>query len=102
MSAMQTTHFGTSEVAIFSRVLEPDQATLSIAAAEAILEFGFKQADKDHMAELSAKAKEGALSPDEQEEIDNYEKVGHVLSLMKSKARRSLKSQSLTNGTKSH
>ena len=102
MSAMQTAHFGTSEVAIFSRVLEPDQATLSIAAAEAILEFGFQQADKDHMAELSAKAKEGTLSPEEQEEINNYEKVGHVLSLMKSKARRSLKSQSLTNGTKSH
>jgi hypothetical protein len=99
---MQTAHFGTSEVAIFSRVLEPDQATLSIAAAEAILEFGFKQADKDRMAELSAKAKEGTLSPEEQEEINNYEKVGHVLSLMKSKARRSLKSQSLTNGTKSH
>jgi hypothetical protein len=99
---MQTAHFGTSEVAIFSRVLEPDQATLSIAAAEAILEFGFKQADKDRMAELSAMAKEGTLSPEEQEEINNYEKVGHVLSLMKSKARRSLKSQSLTNGTKSH
>jgi hypothetical protein len=99
---MQTADFGTSEVAIFSRVLEPDQATLSIAAAEAILELGFKQADKDRMAELSAKAKAGTLSPEEQEAINNYERVGHLLSLMKSKARRSLKNQSLTNGTKSH
>jgi hypothetical protein len=99
---MQTAQLGTSEVAIFSRVLEPDQATLSIAAAEAILELGFKQADKDRMAELSVKAKVGTLSPEEQEAINNYEKVGHLLSLMKSKARRSLKNQSLTNGPKSH
>jgi hypothetical protein len=83
---MQTAHVSTSEVAIFSRVLEPEEATLSVAAAEAILGFGFKQRDKDRMAELSAKVKVGTLSPEEQEEINNYEKVGHVLSLMKSKA----------------
>jgi hypothetical protein len=99
---MQTTHLGTSELAIFSRVLEPDQATLSIAAAESIIELGFKQPDKDRMAELSAKAKAGTLTPEEQEAINNYERVGHVLALMKSKARHSLKSQCLTNGTKSH
>jgi hypothetical protein len=99
---MQTAHVSTSEVAIFSRVLEPEEATLSVAAAEAILGFGFKQRDKDRMAELSAKVKVGTLSPEEQEEINNYEKVGHVLSLMKSKARRSLKGQNLTIGTKSH
>jgi hypothetical protein len=95
MSVMQTIHFGTSEVAILGRVLEPDQATLSPAAAEAILEFGFKQKDKDRMAELSVQAKKGTLSSAEQVEINNYEKVGHLLSLMKSKARRSLKSQRL-------
>ncbi len=88
---MQTAPIGTSEVAIFGRVLEPDQATLSVAAAEAILELGSKQADKDRMAELSAKAREGTLSSEEQAEINNYEKVGHLLSLMKSKARRSVR-----------
>jgi hypothetical protein len=92
---MQTPQLDTSEVAIFSRVLEPDQATLSIAAVESILGLGFKQADKDRMAELSAKAKQGTLSPEEQEAISNYERVGHALSLMKSKARRSLKSSRL-------
>ena len=34
---------------------------------------------------------EGTLLADEQVEIDNYERVGHMLSLMKSKARRSLR-----------
>jgi hypothetical protein len=88
---MQIAHAGTSEVAIFSRVLEPERATLDIAAAKAIINLDFKQADKDRMRELLAKAKKGTLLAAEQVEIDNYERVGHMLSLMKSKARRSLK-----------
>ena len=88
---MHIAHAGTSEVAIFGRVLEPDQATLDPAAARAILNLDFKQTDKDRMSALLAKAKKGSLTADEQVEIDNYERVGHMLSLMKSKARRSLK-----------
>jgi hypothetical protein len=95
---MHTTHIGTSEVAIFSRVLEPDQATLSAAAARAILALGFSQADQDRMRQLSAKAREGTLTPAEQAEINNYERVGHILSLMKSKARRSLKGRGGADG----
>ncbi|HKI30408.1 MAG TPA: hypothetical protein VKA46_00855 [Gemmataceae bacterium] len=92
------THPGTSEVAIFSRILEPNQATLSAAAARALLALGFSQADKDRMRQLSAKAQQGTLTPGEQTEINNYERVGHILSLMKSKARRSLKGRPGTNG----
>jgi hypothetical protein len=94
---MSVSHAGTSEVAIFSRVLEGDRAGFSPAAAQAILDLGFPQADKDRMRELSAKAREGILSPDEQAEISHYEIVGHILSLMKSKARRSLKRNDATN-----
>jgi hypothetical protein len=50
------------------------------------------------MRELLAKAKTGTLLAAEQVEIDNYERVGHMLSLMKSKARRSLK-RGQKNGT---
>jgi hypothetical protein len=89
---------GTSEVAIFSRVLEPDQATLPVAAARAILALGFPAADQERMRQLSAKAQEGTLTRDEQAEIDNYERVGHILSLWKSKARRSLKGRGGANG----
>src|SRR4051794_25605107 len=89
--AVHRAHAGTSEVAIFGRILEPDQATLNVEAASAILDLDFKQTDKDRMQALLAKAKEGTLTPDEEVEIDNYERVGHLLSLMKSKARRSLR-----------
>jgi len=95
---MHMTHPGTSEVAIFSRILEPNQATLSAAAARALLALGFSQADKDRMRQLSAKAQQGTLTPGEQTEINNYERVGHILSLMKSKARGSLKGRPGTNG----
>jgi hypothetical protein len=94
---MQVTQVDTSEGAIFSRVLEPDQATLSSAAAKAILDLDFNQADKDRMRQLLAKAKEGCLTEDEQDAINNYERVGHILSLMKSKARLSLKGPSTTD-----
>jgi hypothetical protein len=93
---------GSSEGAIFSRVLEPDQATLPVAAAKAILTFGFSEADQDRMRELAAKVREGTLSPDEQTEINNYERVGHILSLMKLKANRSLKKRSASRKAKVH
>jgi hypothetical protein len=101
-NVMQTGQSGTSEIAIFSRVLEHDLAMLSDAAADSILNLGFSQADKARMAELSAKAGEGLLSSDEQAEINNYEKVGHILALMKSKARRSLERRNATNGATAH
>jgi hypothetical protein len=87
------THVGTSEAAIFGRVLEPDQGTLNAAAARAILDLDFTSGDKDRMVQLLAKAKDGTLDAAEEAEIDNYERVGHMLSLMKSKARRSLKAR---------
>jgi hypothetical protein len=44
-NVMQTAQSGTSEIAIFSRVLERDQATLAEAAAQSILNLGFTQGD---------------------------------------------------------
>ena len=87
---MRTALEGTSEAAIFGRVLEPDRAIFSAAAARSILALDFSQADRERMCLLLAKAKEGKLTSAERKEIDNYERVGHMISLMKSKARRSL------------
>jgi hypothetical protein len=78
--------------------LEPDQATLSAAASRAILALDFTPDDKDRMRQLSAKAREGSLTAEEQAEIDNYERVGHLLNIMQSKARRSLKAHGGKNG----
>ena len=88
---MPLNHADTSQGAIFGRVVQPEKATLDDAAARAFLDFDFRRTDKDRMRELLAKAKAGTLTAEEETEIDNYERVGHMLSLIKSKARRSIK-----------
>jgi hypothetical protein len=95
---MQLPPVNTSEVAILSRVLEPDKPTLSAETARDLLALDFTPADKDRMRDLSAKARAGTLTPAEQAAIDNYERVGHLLNVLQSKARRSLKGRRGTNG----
>ena len=99
---MQAAQIGTSEVAIFARMLDSERSALTVAAAENILEFGFAKDDRERMRFLSAKAKQGTLTDEEQEEINNYEKVGHMVSLMKSKARRLLDSGKIANDITLH
>lgn len=78
------------ESEILTRVISPEDPSLARKIAEAILTIGFKAADKQRMDELAEKARQGSLSPQEQAEADGYERVGHFVSLLKSKARRSL------------
>jgi hypothetical protein len=81
----------TSETAIFERIVLPSDPGLSEQAARSILAMGFGAEDSRRMQELADKAKEGRLSPEEQQEIENYERVGHYLSILQSKARLALK-----------
>jgi hypothetical protein len=46
------------------------------------------------MHELAAKAREGTLTPAEQHEAESYERIGHLVALWRSKARKSLKTAS--------
>lgn len=88
---MPTTDTDTSEVAILNRILRPDATVFSPEAARDILALDFDQIDKERMRELSAKARAGTLSAEEGVEADKYELIGHLLNIMQSKARRSLK-----------
>lgn len=77
----------TSEAALWGRLFDPTSQELSTDVARYILTLAFPQPDVDRMQELANKARAGTLTLEEQIELDNYERVGHVLSLMKSKAR---------------
>jgi hypothetical protein len=79
-----------SEAAIFRRVLEPEKPMLSPDAAHSILALDFTAEDRERMNALAAKAREGTLTSDEDEELENYLRVGDLLAIMQSKARRSL------------
>jgi len=79
--------------------MQPNQPHFSPEAAQGILALDFSQEDKDRMRELAAKARQGTLVPEEQEEIDSYGRVGSLLSIMKSKARQALKNKAQGNGS---
>ena len=87
-----------SEADILARIVDPDEANLPAELARSILRYEFRPADRDRMDVLAQRARQGTLTPDEQIEIDRYERVGNFLSLLKSQARRSLKD--LTGGAR--
>ena len=80
-----------TEVAILNRLFQADRGQLPTTAAKALLKINFTDSDRQKMRELSLKAREGSLTPQEQIEIDSYEVVGHLLGLLHSKAQRSMK-----------
>ena len=85
-----------SEVAILSRVIQPGHSNLSAAAARGWLKLDFDQWDRERMHELALKAQEGSLTPQEKLDLDNYRRVGHILDMIHSKARLSLKKHGLS------
>jgi hypothetical protein len=79
-----------SEAAILDRVFRPEAGGWPRGVAEAILTVGFNETDRGRMSRLLDKAKAGKLLPEETEALENYRRVGRLLELMKSKARRSM------------
>jgi hypothetical protein len=96
MPIIKTTR--TAEGAIWSRLLQPSSKTLSLEAARSLVALDFVPEDKKRMRDLAAKARDGSLTPAEQEEISTYERVGNLLALLKSKARQRLKKPTISNG----
>ena len=78
-------------MSILNRILRPRVPSFSPEAARDILGLDFDQADKDRMRELSAKARAGTLTAKEDTEAGKFELIGHLLNIMQSKARRSLR-----------
>jgi hypothetical protein len=79
-----------TEAEVWMRILHPED-DLSPRAARAILRLSFAKNDISRMHELSAKARAGTLTPEEDAEMDSFERVGPILSILKSKARQVLK-----------
>jgi hypothetical protein len=79
-----------TEAEILSRVIAPGEPTFPPDTAKIILTFDFGKEDRERMNQLAEKAREGTLTAEEQVELDCYERVGHFLSLLQSKARISL------------
>jgi hypothetical protein len=91
MATVQAPKNSTSEVEIFARLIKADQTDLCRELARYILKLGFEEQDQNRMRELAERNQDGRLTSEEREELENYVKAGHLLALLHSKARRSLK-----------
>jgi len=80
-----------SDAAILSRLIKPEDDDLPPEAANSILRLRLDPRDLDRMHELATKNQDDRLTPDEMAEMESYRRVGFLLDLMHSKARRSLK-----------
>jgi hypothetical protein len=78
------------EAAILSRVVDSAGATLTPQAAESLASLRFDDRDEARMNELAEKNRRGEATPAELEELERYSRVGSLLNLLQSKARRAL------------
>ena len=79
-----------TEAEVWLRILHPERE-LSPRAARVILGLSLPENDVVRMHELSAKARAGTLTPEDDVQMDDFERVGAILSTLKSKARQVLK-----------
>lgn len=76
---------------ILTRLVTPAGDDLTRGAAEGLRSLHFKPHDVDRMNELAELAQSRPLSAEEQSEMESYNRIGHFLALLHSKARIALK-----------
>jgi hypothetical protein len=79
-----------SPVAIWERVLLPAKEDLTEEQARYFARLKFPPRDVRRMNSLAAKARAGKLSPPEDEELENYIRIGHLIGILQSRARQAL------------
>ena len=82
-----------TESAILERAVTPENETWSPEASRAILEFKLADSDLQRADELSAKARAGSITAEEEETLRHYLRLGRLLEFMKAKALLSLKTR---------
>ena len=87
-----------SEAAIFARLWEGRTGGLTVPLARHVLKLGFGETDVARMHELARKNREGRLTPAEEAEFDNFIRVGDLLAILQSKARKLLREELIAEG----
>jgi hypothetical protein len=88
--ATTTTHSGETEVTILARILGNENGQLPKELARYILDLNVSERDKARMHDLAVRNQDDALTPAEREEMHAFAKATTLLSILKSKARRTL------------
>lgn len=83
---------GTStEASIWEHVIHPQGELRRREVARSILQLSFSAEERARMHELAEKNQDGSLTVEEESELDHYNRVSTVLSIIKSKARKLLR-----------
>jgi hypothetical protein len=85
-----TTHANENEVTILARILGNENGQLPDGFARYILDHEISERDKARMHDLAVRNQDDALTPAEKEELFGFAKATSLLSILKSKARRTL------------
>ena len=76
---------------MFGRIIGSESGDLPRSLARYILTLGFGKKDQARMLDLAERNQHAQLTGEEREELDNFVKAGHLLALLHSKARKSLR-----------
>ncbi len=87
MDSLQTSN----ESEILSRVITPENGNLPEQVAKTLLGLAFPKVDVLRMNQLAEKNRRGEITESERDEMERYSRVGNLINLLQSKARRSLK-----------
>jgi hypothetical protein len=82
-----------TEATLLARAFDADRGDLPREAAEILLKARFPASDLKRMQDLGELAQKGALTASQRREAEAYDRVGLVIELLQSKARRSIASQ---------
>lgn len=82
---------------ILKEVVAPEAPNLKPDVAQWMLTLGFSESRRNRMLELAELGNRGELTDAQQEEMDNYRRVGNFLSLLQAKARLSLQQTTQAN-----
>jgi hypothetical protein len=88
--ATTTQHANDNEITILARFLGNEDGQLSREFAQHLLELHVSERDKARMHDLAVRNQDDALTPAEKEEMFSFAKATTLLSILKSKARRTL------------
>jgi len=80
-----------SELDILADAITPGEGNLSHSVARSFLQWKFSDRAVTRMNKLARKNQAGTLSAKEQQELDNFMRVGSLIDLIQAKARLSLK-----------
>ena len=79
-----------AEAAILGRIFNPESGEFSPEVARSLLKLEFDTQDVARMHELALRGQAGHLTQAEEGELESYRRIGRLLELMRSKARKSL------------